>query len=631
MQTHTRKIKVLTHVLAACAAATALTIGGLPVTSAHAERGADTPPATETGVSETVSNTEAANGTVASTPESEESSATANNEAATGTDITQERAGAKQDSPEAAPEEDVPFAGGNDGDSDGDEPYVPDEPSGGDGEHTGDGDDSHYYWVNVGTDLKYPDRNKLVQFKVSDDLNKIERVRDFSAAFKSGYGDIAVSQDGKTMWGLQYIGIWSNNFPSLSKHDAITGEQEWWKPLRIDDGSKKGKQLPRSAFDIFDIARPQANALSYDNQGRLLFSSAKAKHGQIFAAYPDLAEGKDFVPVKEIAAKWPVQGGRQLSSAGDFVIGPDGALYGLATNDEFDANGPSYLVRWEFDKETNDFAEKGVVVGKTEKPGFGLARIDNKLFMALTSATHGSAKGNATLQFDLTNAKPQDPSVKLKDIPFLNSTIVEMAPLGGVTWGATSQAEGGPAPNEGYLIVRKNFVESKDRPTGRARETDQVQLWSTRTDGSRLTAAVETTGNKPGVQKEEHIEYVKAGSKHLVYEKLVGSDKATFDDYTVSVSCTAVDAQGNPTGENLSVTAPKKAENTQTSELNVSKVPGATTICTFSNDGDLGPLEGELPFTGVEQDIWATLGTLLFAFLLGAPVLRGSNKTRRDA
>lgn len=495
-----------------------------------------------------------------------------------------------------------------------------------------DDDSAYYYWVNTATgrvkDTSEVGANKVALMKVAPDYSSVDFVRQFDAGENRGFGDIAVDSDNKYMYGIQYIGGWKPNpkkdgFPNLTKHDADTGEVIWRKPLRTPDG----ENLPHSAFDAADLAAPQANALSFDNQGRLLLASDKASHGEIFRA--DLNNVGDFVPVEQLEIQFPKYHGTQLRSAGDFVIGPDGALYGLASKDVMDAGGRSYLVRWMPNADGTDFVGPGVVVGATEKAGYGLARVGDKLLMALTNATFDNGKSNETGVFDLSDMREYPDTTRLRDIDLLPLDKATMPRFEVATWGATSAGEGGPTPDEGYLVVKKDFVDRED-------PTDQVSLWSSTTRGSHLMPEVTTSGAAKGLQPVAHREYVQKGSTHQLHEQLVDGAASTFDKYQVSVTCSAIDEHGNPTGEKLTPASPTTSgdKKSQQSQVVVSKVSRATTTCVFRNDPTPPeppvPSKGELPFTGSELNWWDLLGVLGVTAALGTPVIVRSSRSRRN-
>lgn len=97
---------------------------------------------------------------------------------------------------------------------------------------------------------------------------------------------------------------------------------------------------------------------------------------------------------------------------------------------------------------------------------------------------------------------------------------------------------------------------------------------------------VTTSGAAKGLQPVAHREYVQKGSTHQLHEQLVDGAASTFDKYQVSVTCSAIDEHGNPTGEKLTPASPTTSgdKKSQQSQVVVSKVSRATTTCVFRND-----------------------------------------------
>ncbi len=111
------------------------------------------------------------------------------------------------------------------------------------------------YWVNS--------ENKFTRHDISPDYKDIRVGQQFDV--ETGYGDIAVSKDGKFLYGIQFVGSGGLNNFTIDKYDAFTGERAGRGSFSLGVGAAGG----------WHTSGAQLNALTFDYDGHLLFSTPK--------------------------------------------------------------------------------------------------------------------------------------------------------------------------------------------------------------------------------------------------------------------------------------------------------------------------------------------------------------------
>ena len=363
------------------------------------------------------------------------------------------------------------------------------------------------YWVNT--------EHEFTRYDISPDMSTIRIGRQFPA--KEGYGDIAVTRDGKFLYAVKYLG-YSNEF-FIDKYDARTG-------AHVGRGSFKLKPLAAGGLDI---AAPQLNALTFDHDGNLIFATPKATNpgdnkSPIWKLNPSCVKPLDEksvcnlgTDIVEMDLRWP----KGLTSAGDFIVGADGSLYGAATTSTLSAKTESPIVRWAA-VQPGDPAKgrksEGEIVGKLPRPTYGMGRFGDHILSTQTDGTHdllansgldwshfvSDGKGGYVLEGDELKAT-------------VESTVYGVFKPNRSLWGATSIYDSGPV-NE--LILR---IEKEVRGD-RAEAGDRFQLGAYRDQAppankrTYLEGSVMASTPATGLQKEVAFSFVKRGESYGIFE-----------------------------------------------------------------------------------------------------------------
>lgn len=444
---------------------------------------------------------------------------------------------------------------------------------------------SHTYWVNT--------HDEFTRYDFSDDFKTIKVGRQFPAQKK--YGDIAVTPDGKELYAVEFVasfGSWV-----MDKYDARTG-------ALIGRSSFKLGALEASDGD----GGPQLNALTFDHDGKLIFSTPKKNN--IWKMDPSCLKdpalkstcelGKD---IEKLDLKWPkVPGGwfgteRQLTSAGDFIVGPDGSLFGAGTTDAANSESPSILVHWPAKEPGNPAAgraEEGIVIGELPRPTYGMGRFGDFILSTQTNKTH-TTRGNSGLVWSqivpdgkggyTVEGEPLEATVE--------STAYGIFKPGESLWGATSVYDAGPY-NELILKIEKEVVGDRLAPT------DQFELGAF-LENSPFTNSrsysmppVFATTPETGLQKEVSYNFVKPGLEYGIFEgfrtatsegERKSMTKENAEKYRTSLKCVegdtwSKDGKEVPTAQLSELTGEMNRE----SKLTIPTTPGLKAVtCRFIN------------------------------------------------
>lgn len=410
-----------------------------------------------------------------------------------------------------------------------------------------------HFWVNT--------PGRIYRFDIDDDFPEPAGTgpgeSDYSLGldFKSEktYGDIAVTPDGKTLYGLQYTSglLEGNGVFSLDKYDAQTG-------VFLERADVNLKAI---AGQIRGGGKPQLNSLSVDYDGKLIFGSGKTS--KIWKIDPAVcftggcSIGNGVTELNMVFPEVPKERGKytQGTAAGDFFAAADGSLYGIATNDPEFAEGVSTLVRWPAKvpgdpsqgRQSQAIVIGHLKIGRDKAATWGGGRIEDQLLFARAGSSnellkHGvQLEGNPTDGVDdkLGPAELIEPGA-IKDFKSL---------FIGQFYGATSEGDGGLVPgHEKILVVEKevsgprvdardNFLIYSHREGGRSSMGIPVLA----ADANVLATNTDVDG-QTGVQPNKHFSYVTVGKQWTVVEELYNSAaKTDIEKYGTTLKC----VQGN--------------------------------------------------------------------------------------
>ena len=455
------------------------------------------------------------------------------------------------------------------------------------------------YWVNS--------RDQLTRFDISDDFKTIKVGRQFPA--KTGYGDIAVTSDGKYLYGVKYLGESANwNRFYVDKYDAVTGAHLGRGTFNLGAFGAGGE----------DLAAGQLNALTFDYDGKLIFSSPK--RDKIWKMDPacvqaldknsqcEVGEGKD---VELMKLKWP----DGLTSAGDFFVGPDGSLFGAGTTTKLDSSSPATIVQWPAKEPGNPKAgrvSEGTIVGQLPRPTYGMGRFGDYILSTQTEGTL-SKKANSNVVWSQLS-KSSDGKYTIEGNPFeatVESTAYGIFDPNPSLWGATSVYDSGPY-GELILKIEKEVVGDRVQPT------DQFELGAfaekSPLSGKRayLVAPVWASTPKTGVQDQVSYNYVKPGQTYGILEgfremtnrgERKNMSKENAEKYRASLKCVegdtwSKDGKEVPTAALSELTEKSDRE----SKLTIPTTPGLKAVtCRFSNSTE-EPLPSLALFKMADKD-----------------------------
>ncbi|MCQ4622649.1 SpaA isopeptide-forming pilin-related protein [Corynebacterium sp. CCUG 70398] len=448
------------------------------------------------------------------------------------------------------------------------------------------------YWVNTET--------QFTRYDISPDMSTIRIGRQFPV--KEGYGDIAVTKDGKFLYAVKYLGPFNEFF--IDKYDARTG-------AHVGRGSFK---LGPLAAGGLDLAYPQLNALTFDYDGNLIFATPKATNpgdnkSPIWKLDPSCVKPLDEksvcnlgTDVVEMDLRWP----KGLTSAGDFFVGADGSLYGAATTATTNAKSESPIVRWaalEPGYPAKGRATEGVIVGNLPRPTFGMGRFGDYILSTQTDGTHDSlansglvwshfasdGKGGYVLEGDELQAT-------------VESTAYGVFKPNQSLWGATSIYDSGPV-NEVILRIEKEVRGD------RVEAGDQFQLGAYRDPAppankrTYLEGSVMASSPATGLQDQVAFSYVQRGESYGIFEgfryeeydkkgnKLIKNlPKEHAEKYFSSLKC----VEGNEWSANGTVVETETlsdltANSDRESRLTIPSDPNLKAVtCRFSNSTEVG-------------------------------------------
>ena len=444
---------------------------------------------------------------------------------------------------------------------------------------------SHTYWVN--TD------DEFTRYDFSEDFKTIKVGRQFPAQKK--YGDIAVTPDGNYLYAVEFVGSFGSWV--MDKYDARTGALIGRSSFKL------------GAFEAGDgDGGAQLNALTFDHDGKLIFSTPKKNN--IWKMDPSCVKdpalkstcqlGKD---IEKLDLKWPtVPGGwfgteRQLTSAGDFIVGPDGSLFGAGTTDAANSQSPSMLVHWPAKEPGNPAAgraEEGIVIGQLPRPTYGMGRFGDFILSTQTNATH-TTRANSGLVWSqivpdgkggyTVEGEPLDATVQ--------STAYGIFKPGESLWGATSVYDAGPY-NEVILKIEKEVVGKRLDPNDQFELGAFLEKSPFTNSRSYSMPPVFATTPETGLQKEVSYNFVKPGLEYGVFEgfrtKTPGSErknmsKENAEKYRASLKC--VEGDNWDKGDKVVPTAALSGltdKSDRESKLTIPTTPGLKAVtCRFIN------------------------------------------------
>ncbi len=442
------------------------------------------------------------------------------------------------------------------------------------------------YWVNTKT--------QFTRYDFSDDFKTIKVGRQFPTG--RDYGDIAVTPDGKYLYAVEYRATGSH---VMDKFDARTGALVGRGTFNLPYG------------DAAAGGTKQLNALTFDYDGKLIFSTPKENN--IWKMDPscvkdpalkstcELGKGKD---IEKLDLKWPtvpggLLGGRQiqLTSAGDFFVGPDGSLFGAGTTDAFDSTGPSMLVHWPAKEPGNPAAgrsNEGIVIGKLPRPTYGMGRFGDFILSTQTDGTNDPSANSGLVWSHLVPDGKGGYTIEGEPLKAtVQSTAYGIFKPGESLWGATAVYDAGPY-NEVILKIEKEVVGK------RLDSTDQFELGAFlekspfTNSRSYLMPPVFATTPETGLQKEVSYNFVKPGLEYGVFEgfrtKTPGSErknmsKENAEKYRASLKC--VEGDNWDKGDKVVPTAALSGltdKSDRESKLTIPTTPGLKAVtCRFIN------------------------------------------------
>ena len=442
------------------------------------------------------------------------------------------------------------------------------------------------YWVNTKT--------QFTRYDFSDDFKTIKVGRQFPTG--RDYGDIAVTPDGKYLYAVEYRATGSH---VMDKFDARTGALVGRGTFNLPYG------------DAAAGGTKQLNALTFDYDGKLIFSTPKENN--IWKMDPscvkdpalkstcELGKGKD---IEKLDLKWPtvpggLLGGRQiqLTSAGDFFVGPDGSLFGAGTTDAFDSTGPSMLVQWPAKEPGNPAAgrsNEGIVIGKLPRPTYGMGRFGDFI---LSTQTDGTNDPNANSGLVWSHLVPDGKGgYTIEGEPLkatVESTVYGIFKPGESLWGATAVYDAGPY-NEVILKIEKEVVGK------RLDSNDQFELGAflekspfTNSRSYSMPPVFATTP-ETGLQKEVSYNFVKPGLEYGIFEgfrtktpegERKNMSKENAEKYRASLKC--VEGDNWDKGDKVVPTAALSGltdKSDRESKLTIPTTPGLKAVtCRFIN------------------------------------------------
>lgn len=438
----------------------------------------------------------------------------------------------------------------------------------------------HTYWVNTAS--------QFTRYDISPDLGTVRIGRQFPAM--EGYGDIAVTRDGKYLYAVKFVGG-SGNFNEffIDQYDARTGAH-----------------VGRGSFDLGTLAAGglitdggQLNALTFDYDGNLIFATPKetnpgANKSPIWKLDPSCVKdpalksvcnlGTDVV---EMDLRWP----KGLTSAGDFFVGADGSLYGAGTTNSGHSRSNSPIVRWaaEVPGEPREGRKReGEIVGNLPRPTYGMGRFGEYILSTQTDGTHDSVANSGLVW---SHFVPDGQGGYVLEGDELKATV-ESTPYGifkpnQSLWGATSIYDSGPF-NELILRIEKEVKGERVKPD------DQFELGAFRESltGKRSYLVSPATASTPetGLQDQVAFSFVQRGQTYGIFEGFRDGEgeklaKEHTEQYSSSLKC----VEGNEWSASGTV-VPTEALSDLTdrsdieSRLTIPSNPGLQAVtCRFSN------------------------------------------------
>lgn len=392
------------------------------------------------------------------------------------------------------------------------------------------------YWINTG---EYP--AKIYRMRISDSFPAPETTyiidREFST--DTAYGDIAISSDGRFIYGISFKPRPLTSWFHLDTYDAETGQR-----------------VARSEIQIEYTLESQMNSLSVDFDGRLLVAGPKRSDIYKVDIPRCAANGarcsirRGDAGIEHAEFRFP----RGITGAGDFVTLPNGGVYGLGTDDAAFSSTKARLLYWP-PKVLNDPSQgrqtEAIELGRTSNSSYGAGRIDDYL---ITVDGKGSGLnwrnyiGMHQISLDRSRA-----IVEREDLMARRGNNVVQAeggipwPPNRAFWGATSLGESGPAPNERVIRLEKElpFGRLEGHQAGSARHEFRLGSNPTGTDQS-LYPPVVTKGPDRGVQSQVYQGWVTVGRSYDLFEELSNSAGARFtatpiSRYSTSLKCVGGD------------------------------------------------------------------------------------------
>lgn len=401
-------------------------------------------------------------------------------------------------------------------------------------QQAGSGSDiARQFWANT--------PRKIFRIDISDDFpaphgdgpgqTKYSVGLEFKA--EDRYGDIALTPDGKTLYGLQFLsGLFSGRGTfNLDKYDAQSGE--FLERAKVDLTEIRG--------ELSGSDGAETNSLSVDFDGKLLFASAKSRG--IFKLDPEKCFSGGCSLGNGVERQNMVFS-KGVTSAGDFFVAADGGLYGITTNNPGTAIGVSTLVRWPAvvpGDPSQGRESEAIVVGRLKQnwidgdATWGGGRIEDNLLFAKAGANdilkhqvrlEGRQDGSFIDKLDLAE------SIRPRNIDGFRAIS-----SGGQFYGATAAGDGGPvAGHEKRMILEKEVVGP------RIKADDNFRIYSHRTgDRQNLGFPVDANSPETGLQKNKHYSYVTIGKEWTVLEEIHNSSSQQTDveDYKTELSCVA--------------------------------------------------------------------------------------------
>ncbi|WP_342320195.1 SpaA isopeptide-forming pilin-related protein [Corynebacterium mayonis] len=355
------------------------------------------------------------------------------------------------------------------------------------------------FWVNTG------ERNpKIYRISIGDDFpgpGTTYRVdKEFSTDV--AYGDIALSRDGSTVYGIQFkAGVFSNDY-YLDSYDTATGRRIHRGVISLSAGG----QLNSLSVD-FDgnllVAGPKTNAIWKIDASKCVQTDRKCK----------LGDG-----LEKLNMVFP----RNFTAAGDFVVAPDGGLYGFGTSDSLHALGSANLLYWE-PVEPGDPSkgrkQSARNLGEMRGRTFGGGRIEN-MIVTVDGQSYGGTLGNGIFIQEIST----EPNRSVMGRDRVDRQITAEPGINwpqrglsaGAFWGGTSAGESGPTTGERIIRVEKEL------PDGRIDPAHQFRLGGRKASfASSLGEPVVTSGANKGLQAEVFRDFVRVGERYEIFEELV--------------------------------------------------------------------------------------------------------------